>query len=90
MTSTATSSYNICVSVNEAFTGARKFVIDYPGRYNPDTRVFRRLEHRLLKTGNIISMAVVNIGHPQPLRTPGNDDAVRHSRGEDLTPQHEN
>ena len=66
-----------------------KFVLDYPCRYHPDTRDFRRLEHRLLKTGNIISMALVNIGHPQPLRAPANDDAVKHSRGDDLMPQHE-
>ena len=41
---------NIGVSNNVAFTGERKFVLDYPGRHHPDTRVFRRLEYRLLKT----------------------------------------
>jgi len=41
---------NIGVSKNEALTGARKSVLDYPGRHHPDTRVFRRMEYRLLKT----------------------------------------
>jgi hypothetical protein len=85
MTSTATSSYYIGVSNNKALTGARKFVLDYPGRHHPDTMVFR-----LLKTGNIISMALVNEGHPQRLRTPGNEDAEKYSRGKALMPQHEN
>jgi len=43
---------NIGVSKNEALTGARKSVLDYPGRHHPDTRVFRRMEYRLLKTWN--------------------------------------
>jgi hypothetical protein len=60
---------NIGVSNNEALTGARKFVLDYPGRHHSDTRFFRRLEHRLLKTGNIVSMALVNVGHGhQPMK----------------------
>ena len=74
------------MSYNEAFTGARKFVLDYPGRH----WVLRRLEHRLLKTGNIISMALVNVGHPQPLRTPGNEDAEKNIRGNAFMPQHKN
>jgi len=81
---------NIDVSNNEVLTGVWKFVLDCHGRHHPDTCIFRRLEHRLLKTGNIISMAFENVGHPQPLRAPAKEDAVQHSRGDALMPQHEN
>lgn len=65
-------------------------MLDYPGRHHPDSRGFRRLEHCLLKTGNIISFALVVVGHPQTLRTPDNEDAVKHSRRDAVMPQHEN
>jgi len=79
---------NFGVSNNEALIGAWKFVLDY--RHHPDTCVFQRSEHRLLTRGNIISMAFENVGYPQPLRTPTNEDAVEHSRRDTLMPQHEN
>jgi len=35
-------------------------------------------------------MAHVNVGYPQSLRTPANEYAVKHSRGDALMLQHEN
>jgi hypothetical protein len=94
MTSIVTCSETSVFSKNEAVTGARKSVLDYPGLYHLDTRVFLRSEYRLLKAGHIICNAVVNVGHLQPLRTPANEDAktpsVKHDRRDTVTPPHEN